>query len=112
MSHDTDPESILARLPEHERDFFLTQYRERAHAAADDVTAYKALQRFLHLWSIRAHTPREDRDPAAEAQAILNGAPTIPIEEALAETLGMTRDEAAAWSRQKVEQATERTRRG
>lgn len=102
-----DPQAILARLPEHERDFFLAQYRERAHAAADDVTGYKALQRFLHLWSIRAHAPREDRDLNAEAQEIRDGGPTIPIEDALAESLGMSREDAAVWWRQKVEHAAE-----
>ncbi|MES9536752.1 MULTISPECIES: DUF6247 family protein [unclassified Actinomadura] len=103
-----DPQVIMERLPEQERDFFLAQYRERAHAAADDLTGYKALQRFLNVWSIRARTRRPSSEELeARIQEIRDGAPTIPIEDVLVQHLGMSRAEAAAWWQQKVEQAAE-----
>ncbi|MGW2311874.1 DUF6247 family protein [Actinomadura luteofluorescens] len=103
-----DPQVIVDSLPEGERDFFLAQYRERAHAAADDLTGYKALQRFLNVWSIRARTQRpSSKEIQDRIQEIRAGAPTVPIEEVIAQQLGISRADAASWWRQKVEQATE-----
>ena len=54
-----DPEGILRKLPERERDGFLHAYRE-AVAAARDPAGWKNLQRTLRAWralAIAANRP-------------------------------------------------------
>lgn len=55
-----DPERIVADLPEDERAFFLSQYREHAEGALDPA-GYKELHRFLRLWRYHADATH---DPA------------------------------------------------
>jgi hypothetical protein len=49
-----DPAVILAKLPERERERFLTEYRLAAEAAAHGVWRYKQLQELLQTWSVIA----------------------------------------------------------
>jgi hypothetical protein len=48
-----DPQRILADLPEDERGFFLSQYREAVEEARDPA-GWKQLRRVLWLWSMHA----------------------------------------------------------
>lgn len=54
-----DPEQILARLPERERDQFLREYRAAAKAAAHEVWRYKELQTLLFRWHLIAIATRQ-----------------------------------------------------
>lgn len=49
-----DPAHILSRLPEREREQFLSEYRVAAETAAHEVWRYRHLQQLLHTWSMRA----------------------------------------------------------
>ena len=53
-----DPQAILADLAEDEREFFLSQYEERARAALDPA-GYGELHRMLRLWRFHADAARE-----------------------------------------------------
>ncbi|MFD0856883.1 DUF6247 family protein [Actinomadura adrarensis] len=106
-----DPAVILGLLPERERATFRREYRKRVLAAADDMSGYRDLQAFLHRWALRARLLeqrlREEPDYyetlAHEAAAIRAGTvTTVPIEEALAEALGISADEAEALWTEKV----------
>jgi hypothetical protein len=106
-----DPAVILGLLPERERATFRGEYRKRAHAAADDMAGYRDLQAFLHRWALRARLLdqrlREEPDYyenlTREVAAVRAGtAATVPIEEALAETLGIPAEEAEALWTEKV----------
>lgn len=70
-----DPEQILRRLPESERERFLGEYRTAAVAAAHEVWRYKQLQEVLHVWSMKAvaysrpdfsQRRRDAKEPTAE----------------------------------------------
>jgi hypothetical protein len=96
-----DPSVILRALPEREHNDFLQQYREAlAHAAADDLIAYRKLKILLHAWNIRARIVSapgyyEARD--TETDTIRAGTvKTVPMDEGFAEALGITLDEARA----------------
>lgn len=82
-----DPEVILARLPERERDVFLSQYWEAARAIANDLVGYKQLKNLLHAWSIRAQVvsrPGYHGELEAQREAIRNGTvQTVPFFEAI-----------------------------
>lgn len=87
-----DPQVILARLPERERDLFLRLYREQALAAADDPASYQYLLEFLRRWAVRAaaleqrlaENPAYYEDVAIEIEGVRNGTiPTVPIEAVL-----------------------------
>ncbi|WP_141579748.1 DUF6247 family protein [Actinomadura sp. WMMA1423] len=101
-----DPQVLLRRLPEEERAYFLAQYRKLASAAVESGTGYAALQRFLGVWSIRARARRPSGDEVtARIREIRDGAPTVPVEDFIAQHLGMSRVEAGAWWRRRVERA-------
>ena len=103
-----DPQVIMRRLPEEERDYFLARYRTVASAAVEHETGYKALQRFLDVWRIGARAQRPSSgEVEARVQEIRDGAPTVPIEDVFPRLLGMSRAEAVAWWQQRVEQAVE-----
>ncbi len=53
-----DPERILRELPEDERGFFLSQYREAAEAAREPA-GWKQLRRVLRLWRYHAEAMKE-----------------------------------------------------
>jgi uncharacterized protein DUF6247 len=103
-----DPAVILGLLPERERAIFRGEYRRQALAAAADVAGYRGLQAFLHRWALRARLLeqrlREEPDYyetlGREVAAVRAGtAATVPIEEALAEALGIPAEEAqAVWT--------------
>ncbi|CAM3745845.1 DUF6247 family protein [Nocardiopsis rhodophaea] len=49
-----DPAHILSRLPEGERDRFLSEYQAAAVSAAHEVWRYRHLRELLRVWSMRA----------------------------------------------------------
>lgn len=104
-----DPQTILAILPEREHDVFLARYRELAHAAADDITAYRQLEKYLRAWSVRARIvsrPGYYEELEAEREAIVNGtAHTVPIEEVISQVKGIPLDEATEFWECKVKEA-------
>lgn len=75
-----DPEVILARLADGERDAFLREYRKAAQAAAQDPHAYKELRRVLAVWSLIADT---EEDPAYHQAlaAVRAGEPGLSIDQ-------------------------------
>ncbi|MEQ4206289.1 DUF6247 family protein [Actinopolymorpha sp. B9G3] len=53
--HDSyDPEKIMHKLPQRERERFLREYRQAAEAAAHEIWRYKELTALLHRWSLIA----------------------------------------------------------
>lgn len=103
-----DPQVILARLPAREREFFLQRYREKAQAAVDDVAGFKQLQAFLHHYSLVAVATNKPGYYEAIEEAKAGTGVTYPIEEVIAERLGLTRDEAEAYWAERVDAARER----
>jgi hypothetical protein len=84
-----DPRVILAALPERERPAFLGEYRQAAHAAADDLAGYQQLQLILGQWAakarILAHALQQNPNYYAELDASREavqgrGVETIPLE--------------------------------
>ena len=49
-----DPDVILARLPERERERFLREYEAAADAAVHEVWRFKQLRELLHVWHLRS----------------------------------------------------------
>jgi Family of unknown function (DUF6247) len=104
-----DPQVILRRLPEHEREFFLHQY----HAAVDEAhqpAGYRRLQEFLHAWSVRVIAVNQPgyRD---ELEEVSKGtAETVPIEQVIADRYGISPQQAEQLWERKVAEAAERHR--
>lgn len=49
-----DPAQIMEMLPERDRSWFLREYREAAHTAADDPERFGQLREMLRTWRMRA----------------------------------------------------------
>lgn len=102
-----DPQVILRRLPEREREFFLLQY----HAAVDEahqLVGYRRLQQFLHAWSLRVIAVNQPGYYEEQERAGNGTAETVTIEQVIADRYGIPLREAEQiWAR-KVTEAAER----
>jgi hypothetical protein len=77
-----DPEVILRRLPEREREEFLRQYRE-AVDGAHDPAGYRWLRQVLHAWQLTVIATTQ-AGYYEELAAIRNGtARTRPAQEVI-----------------------------
>lgn len=99
-----DPQVILERLPERERPTFLRQYRA-AVDAAHEPAGYGQLQRILHYWSLVVIAVSQPGYYEAREQARRDIGESVPIEEAYAELMGWSIEDATAWWLEKVEAA-------
>ncbi|GLZ04839.1 hypothetical protein Acsp03_23050 [Actinomadura sp. NBRC 104412] len=78
-----DPEDILRRLPQDERERFIRDYRS-ALDAAHELWRYQQLQDVLRLWHLRA-TAYASPDFAQRAEQARSGDPSafVPASEAI-----------------------------
>jgi Family of unknown function (DUF6247) len=77
-----DPQRILDRLPEDERESFLEQYQEAVENARDPA-GWKQLRRVLRLWRFHADAAREPgyREALDAARGPVSDG--MPLEEAV-----------------------------
>ena len=75
-----DPEDILLRLPEAERELFLAEYRA-ALDAAHEVWRYRQLQEVLTRWNLVAIATSQPGYAEALAEARDAATPGVTIDE-------------------------------
>jgi alkylhydroperoxidase/carboxymuconolactone decarboxylase family protein YurZ len=75
-----DPETILRRLPEAERESFLREYRA-ALDAAHELWRYRQLQEVLTRWNLVALTTSQPGYAEALAEARSAATPGVTIDE-------------------------------
>lgn len=77
-----DPEEILVRLPERQRERFLADYRAAMVAAAHETWRWRQLAETLELWHLRslAYSAPGYEQARAEAAA---GVPGVSAEEVI-----------------------------
>ncbi len=75
-----DPEQILRRLPESERDLFLSEYRA-ALDAAHEVWRYRQLREVLARWELVAIATSQPGYAEALAEARTASAPGLSIDQ-------------------------------
>lgn len=76
-----NPEVIAGLLPPDERVVFLNAYKAAAAAAANDVTRYRDLQRFLGQWRLAADAAHDPRYHEALAEARAATGPGLSLDE-------------------------------
>lgn len=76
-----DPDDIVGRLPERERERFLAEYH-RALDAAHETWRYRQLRDLLRLWHLRAIAYAQP-DYLERAQDAITGRDFIPAEQVI-----------------------------
>ncbi|WP_017622352.1 DUF6247 family protein [Nocardiopsis chromatogenes] len=84
-----DPAQIMEMLPERDQAWFLREYREAAHIAADDPHRFDQLQEMLRTWHLRALARNGDGYEESREQARTGDGDFTSLDEIIARRQAM-----------------------